>query len=347
MNFFQQMIAALPAVATSWQAVAGYVALTVAFVVVSLKVTRNKNLLNKIKSLPEKDRARVLQMEMGASYLATGLSPEQWLQQQRQRYYFVGFLAVCGLTVALVLAAMLSGGGGGGDSVAAQHRAETVAQELLAKLNAHDFKAAYELFPDDVRKNIGFAQFKADIDRMRFQLPGEPLKDSIEQSVANGAFLSVFVTSEFSVETRVRNVVGFAKDGNGWKLWQYNWQPVDWPLVWPSSTEARLSAADAIKAYRSLSEKDRAVPLPKPFRGNITGSAPGWKLVVNSVSRGEDDHRCTVDATEADSSITVELKNVVGGCKLQEGSRVLVNALISGISNSGIQLEGVRYFTES
>ena len=131
MSFFQQMITALPAVATSWQAVAGDVALTVAFVVVSLKVTRNKNLLNKLKSLPEKDRARVLQMEMGASYLATGLSPEQWLQQQRQRYYFVGFLAVCGLTVALVLAAMLSGGGG--DSVAAQHRAEKVAQELLAK----------------------------------------------------------------------------------------------------------------------------------------------------------------------------------------------------------------------
>lgn len=345
MSFFQQMVTALPAVATSWPALIGYVALIVAFVIVSLKVTRNKNLLNKLKSLPERDRARVLQMEMGASYLATGLSPEQWLQQQRQRYYFVGFLAVCGLTMALVLAAMLSGGAG--DSVAAQHRAETVAQEFLAKLNAQDFKAAYDLFPDDVRKNIGFAQFKADIERMRFQLPGESLKDSIEQSVANGAFLTVFVASEFSIETRVRNVVGFAKDGNGWKLWQYNWQPVDWPLVWPSSTEARPSAADTIKAYRSLSEKDRATPLPKPFRGNITGSAPGWKLVVNSVTRGEDDHRCSVDATEADSTTAVELKNVVGGCKLQEGSRVLVNALISGISNSGIQLEGVRYFTEN
>ncbi len=315
MSFFQQMITALPAVATSWQAVAGYVALTVAFVVVSLKVTRNKNLLNKIKSLPEKDRARVLQMEMGAAYLATGLSPEEWLQQQRQRYYFVGFLAVCGLAVALVLAASVRRRRR--RSCACPAGREKVAQELLAKLNAQDFKAAYELFPDDVRKNIGFAQFKADVDRMRFQLPGEPLKDSVEQSVANGAFLSVFVDSEFSVETRVRNVVGFAKDGNGWKLWQYNWQPVDWPLVWPSSTEARPSAADAIKAYRSLSEKDRATPLPKPFRGNITGSAPGWKLVVNSITPGEDDHRCTVDATEADSSTAVELKNVVGGCKLQ------------------------------
>ena len=155
---------------------------------------------------------------------------------------------------------------------------------------------------------------------MRFQLPADSLKDSIEQSVANGAFLTVFVASEFSVETRVRNVVGFAKDGNGWKLWQYNWQPVDWPLVWPSSLSAAVPA-DAIRAYRSLSEKERATPLPKPFRGNITGSAPGWKLVCDSVTRGEDDHRCSVDATEADSSTAVELKNVVGGCKLQEGSR--------------------------
>ena len=85
MGFFQQMIAALPTVSTSWQAVTGYVAVTAAFVIVSLKVTRNKNLLSRLQSLPERDRARVLQMEMGASYLATGLSAEQWLQQQRQR----------------------------------------------------------------------------------------------------------------------------------------------------------------------------------------------------------------------------------------------------------------------
>jgi hypothetical protein len=102
-----------------------------------------------------------------------------------------------------------------------------------------------------------------------------------------------------------------------------------------------------MKAYRSLSEKDRALPLPKPFRGNVTGSAPGWKLVVNSVKTGEDDHRCTVDATETDSSTVVELKQLVGGCKLHVGGRIVVNALISGISDSGIQLEGVRYFTES
>jgi hypothetical protein len=37
------MVTALPAVATSWPALIGYVALTVAFVIVSLKVTRNKN----------------------------------------------------------------------------------------------------------------------------------------------------------------------------------------------------------------------------------------------------------------------------------------------------------------
>lgn len=338
MGFFQQLLAALPAVATSWQAVVGYVALTAAFVVVSLKVTRNKNLLSKLKSLPEKDRARVLQMEMGTAYLSAGLSPEQWLQQQRQRYYFLGFLAGCVLVVALVLAATLTERGPDRKS------AEKLAQEFLEKLHAGDFNAAYDLFPGDVKNNIGFAQFKSDIKRMLAQIPAVPLKDHVEQSVENGAFLSVMVISEFSVETKIRHVVGFSRDGNGWKLWNYNWQPIEWPLVWPASTETRQTASDAMKAYRSLDEKERKAPLPDGFRGNVTGSAPGWKLVVNATSREHDELQCTVDAADPDSSTIVHLKRVIGGCKLQGGTRILVNGILSAINESRIELDGVRYY---
>jgi hypothetical protein len=59
--FFESVLKALPAVATSWPALIGYVAVIVAFVIVQLKVTRNKNLLHKLKSLPETDRAKALQ----------------------------------------------------------------------------------------------------------------------------------------------------------------------------------------------------------------------------------------------------------------------------------------------
>lgn len=341
MAFFQQMIGALPAVATSWQAAIGYVALVVAFIVVSLKVTRNKNVLNKLKSLPEKDRARVLQMEMGAAYLAAGLSPEQWLQQQRQRFYFVGFLAVCVLAVALGLAATPPNLEG------ERERAERLAVDFVARLSAPHLGPAYDLFPVDVRKHLGFAQFQADTARLRFQLPGEPLKSSLEQSVDNGTILSVLVTSEFTVDTKVRNVVGLARAPNGWKLWQYNWQPFDWPLVWPTSTQIRQSASDAIKAYRALNKNERSSPLPDRFRGSITGSSPGWKLMVDSIRHEPDQSRCAVIATESESLTAVELKHVIGGCKLHKGARILVNAMLSAINDSRVELDGVRYFPDN
>lgn len=345
MSVFQQLIAGLPAVAASWQAMAGYLALVVAFIVVSLKVTRNKNLLNKLKSLPEKDRARVLQMEMGSAYLATGLSPEHWLQQQRQRFYFVGFLAVCGLSLTLALAAIWSGPTD--DPLVARHRAERVALDFVAKLHAADVSPAYDLFPDEVKKNIGFAQFQAETHRLLFQLPGAPLRSSVEQTVDNGAMLSVLVTSEFSVGTRVRNIVGFAKAADGWKLWNYNWQPLEWPLVWPSSTETHASASEAMRAYRLLPEVERQSPLPDRFRGTITGSAPGWKVSVQSVRQEHDKSRCSVAAVDAQSSTPVQLKHVVGGCKLREGDRILVNALLLGIDDTHIELDGVRFYPDN
>jgi hypothetical protein len=230
------------------------------------------------------------------------------------------------------------------DPLTAQRHAEKLALEFLAKLHSQDLDAAYELFPVEIRKNVSFAQFQADIDRLMFQLPGKPLKNSIEQSVENGGFLNVLVTSEFSVGTKIRNVVGFAKDSNGWKLWLYNWQPIEWPLVWPSATAIRQSASDALKAYRALHEAEQAGPLPDQLRGSITGSSPGWQLTATSIAKDHDVHRCTISATESDSAIAVELKHVVGGCKLREGSRITVNALISGIGDSQIQLDGVRYY---
>lgn len=351
LTFFRQMIAGLPTVATSWQATIGYVALIAGFVVVSLKVTRNKNVLGKLKSLPEKDRARVLQMEMGAPYLANGLSPEQWLQQQRQRYYFFGFLTVCVLGVALAVAAGLKPIPtptpiSTPSPDVKQHAAESVALQLVSKLRAASLVPAYDLFPEDVRRNISFAQFQAETARLFFQSPGESLEDSVEQSVENGAALNVFVTSRFSPETKVRNVVGFASDANGWKLWTYNWLPVEWPLAWPSSTTIRQSASEAMKVYGGLTDSERTSPLPDRFKGNITGSTPGWRLTVASIQPEHDKYQCTIKTTEGESGTTVEMKHVIGGCKLEKGRRILVNALLSAIDPARIELEGVRYFPD-
>jgi len=84
-------------------------------------------------------------------------------------------------------------------------------------------------------------------------------------------------------------------------------------------------------AYGALTESERRSPLPDRFRGNITGSTPGWRLIVDSVQKEHDPHQCAVAATEQASSTHVEMTHVIGGCKLAVGRRILVNALLSAI----------------
>jgi hypothetical protein len=102
-----------------------------------------------------------------------------------------------------------------------------------------------------------------------------------------------------------------------------------------------------MKSYKALGQEERSVPLPQRFRGSITGAAPGWKLVVESVSsRSQDGHRCDVRTVESDGgedSVVVDLKRVIGGCKLETGQRVLVHGMLSGVSASRIELDAIRY----
>ena len=348
---FESFLAALPTVASSWQAVVAYIALVIAVATVALKVTRNRNLLDRIKSIPERDRTRALEMEMGAGYLSTGLSPEQWLRQKRQQYYLFAFLAACVLVAALFIATVVSARGGESAEVALQRardQARSAAEHYVSMVYKRDFEGLWDAYPDDYRKNVGFAQFRADAVRALFQLPQTPLKSTVDNVTENAGFLNVLFITEFSTSTKVRDVVSFARVGADWRLVQYNWQPFEWPLYWPTSTTIRLTAAEALKIYGALDEQERAVPLPARFRGNITGSTPGWRLVVASTSAQQDEGRvCDVETRESDSSTFVDLSGVIGGCALKPGQRLLVHALLAGVNISRIKLEAVHLLPES
>jgi hypothetical protein len=345
MTFLQQMIDALPLVATSWPALVGYVGLIVAFVAVSSKVTRNRNVLAKLESLPNKDRARALEMEMGAAYLASGLSPEQWLQQQRQRFYFLGFLALCVLVAGLVAAASLRGVKTP-DPIEARRSAEKIASQFVDKLHSKDFSAAYDMFSSDVTRNISFSQFRSDVELELFQLPDQPEQSSLDQSIEGGGFLTVFLISRFGSEARIRSAVTFATGQNGWKLWRYDLQPVEWPFAWPTSTRVAKSPSELTGGYSNLDEGARSDPLPESLRGYITGGPPGWRVIVNSID-AVDGVRCTINGTAADSNVSIQLARVIGGCKVHEGQTIIVNAIVTGVSASKVQLDGVRYFPAS
>jgi hypothetical protein len=101
-EFLSSAVTAIPAAAASPFALAAYGLAILAFVVISWRVSRNKNLLHYLRRLPQETRFPALQTEMGNVLLKEGISPEQWLQSKIHRYYFIGFLFLIG-AIAVVL----------------------------------------------------------------------------------------------------------------------------------------------------------------------------------------------------------------------------------------------------
>src|SRR5262249_50716436 len=77
----------------------------VAWVVITLKVRRNRQLLHSLEKLPEKDRLKALEAAMGYLKIKGGISAEQWLRHNVQQYYFAAFALTC--LLAVILAAIL------------------------------------------------------------------------------------------------------------------------------------------------------------------------------------------------------------------------------------------------
>jgi hypothetical protein len=93
------MLEALPDAAQNPLALLGYLAAIAAWTFVAVRVRRNRNLLANLEKLPEGDRLRALQMEMGTVQLRSGLTANEWLRSQTIRYYFWAFIALCAVVV--------------------------------------------------------------------------------------------------------------------------------------------------------------------------------------------------------------------------------------------------------
>ncbi|MEQ9305352.1 MAG: hypothetical protein RJQ14_15690, partial [Marinoscillum sp.] len=91
----EKFLEVLPTVATSPYAFVAYVVLILSWLVVALKVKRNKELLKNLDKLPEQDRLPAFKLELQGVEIKEGLSPEQWIKSNTHRYLFIGFLAIC------------------------------------------------------------------------------------------------------------------------------------------------------------------------------------------------------------------------------------------------------------
>jgi len=84
----------LKVVATSTYAFVAYIIVAIAWLVISLRVRRNKQLLKHLVEIPKDQRLEALRLEMD-TVLPQNITPEQWLKHKDHQYYFLGFAIVC------------------------------------------------------------------------------------------------------------------------------------------------------------------------------------------------------------------------------------------------------------
>jgi hypothetical protein len=101
----KELISALPETATSPYAFVAYIVLVLGWLVISLKVRRNRHLLKHLSTLPEKDRLKALELEMGAVRIRHGLTAEQWIKSRVHLYVFLAFVMTSLVVVVLFVVA--------------------------------------------------------------------------------------------------------------------------------------------------------------------------------------------------------------------------------------------------
>ncbi|MFM0226124.1 hypothetical protein [Paraburkholderia dipogonis] len=100
MEFLTSALKAIPAISTSPLALIGFALTLAAWVLAVFRAKRMKLLLQRLADIPEADRARVIQLELG-EILPARISAQQWIRARSHRYYLVAFLALL-VTVSVI-----------------------------------------------------------------------------------------------------------------------------------------------------------------------------------------------------------------------------------------------------
>jgi hypothetical protein len=103
---YDEFLSVLPQIATSPAAVLAYIVVTLTWLVLGSRVKRNAQLLKQLSTLPERDRLKALEAEMGTVRLKEGLSPEQYIRSKIHQYIFVGLLALLVVGGLILLVAL-------------------------------------------------------------------------------------------------------------------------------------------------------------------------------------------------------------------------------------------------
>lgn len=111
MDFFQIAFESLPVVASHPFSFIAYLTVLLCWLIIAYKIKRNKQLLLNIDKLPEKDRIKAIELEMGAVKVSSNLTADQWVKSRIHFYYLIGFSIVCFLVLLIFVISIVSSSG--------------------------------------------------------------------------------------------------------------------------------------------------------------------------------------------------------------------------------------------
>src|SRR5260370_5042309 len=104
-SFFRAILQALPEAATSVWAFCAYGMTLITWAVIAWRVQRNRNLLERIESVPAADRWKPLQSEME---VPADIPREVWLRSKAKRYIFFMFVMGVGSAAVVIVVAIMN-----------------------------------------------------------------------------------------------------------------------------------------------------------------------------------------------------------------------------------------------
>ncbi len=103
---WSQIFNAIPAAASSLFALVAYAIAVVALVVIGWSVTRQRNILERLKNIPEANREEALRIAMGKT-IKGGMTANEWIKSRIHLYFFLAFTIICFVIIVIILVATL------------------------------------------------------------------------------------------------------------------------------------------------------------------------------------------------------------------------------------------------
>jgi hypothetical protein len=204
------------------------------------------------------------------------------------------------------------------------------ATSILDDMYAQRFEKVYSQLSPALQQSLPFAQFRAIARRQLPQLESGPLKRTLSAPPKPEAgFLFVRFDSEFDERSRWLEGVTFIETPAGWALYRLDMQPASWSNATGTSKLLTDSDPQAVIRNRGNAAVDYWLP------------QQGWRSTVHRILAKRGERTCDVELLSG--NVTVNARNLLGGCTLKPGRNIDLVGRIIAVGTASIDIEEGRF----